>query len=483
MAFDFVRLTEDLESSDPDILSLALGTLTRTPIKDNKLGREAVLKLYGNLLEHCNHPDSDLAFLARKAREHLYAQIPWLKSRREMEEAFKPEELVSTDFEKRTGAITALLSKNQTEALRILIWHYQRERNPRVLASMSLGLSGLENHKVVRFLEVFLYAEEDRLRANTVEAIDKLGSREEIITLLPPLLSDPNNRVRANALKAVGRFKPKEILGHLEQMTASPEVARRASALYVLDNMQGDGVIRLLSIAANDPFVDNRLKVIDILLKHQDKEGDIVLKRLAQDEDVEVSEKALKALRDKNSGQNQDYELVDISKLSSKIQAPTDSTQPVISIADLPTIRAQALSLDQKIDQEMLLLGQNVRKSVKAGLYKTGGTEAILSFVHTAEKLESQLNEFEEQKATGVKQKLFLSFGIGVQNELLGYELKGKFEDAQIEIGYETVRLALKDGIIFTGLMDKIKRAEELFLQRQNLEEKIQMITHEDPNP
>jgi len=419
--------------------------------------------------------------LARKAREHLYQQIPWLKSRREMEEAFKPEELVSDDFEKRMGAITALLAKNRTEALRILIWHYQRERNPRVLASMSLGLSGLENHKVVRFLEVFLYAEEDRLRANTVEAIDKLGNREEIITLLPPLLSDVNNRVKANALKAVGRFKSKEILGHLEQMVSSPEVARRASALFVLDNMQGDGVLRLLSIAANDPFADNRLKVIDIVLKHQSKEVDIILKRLSQDEDIEVSEKALKALRDKESGPSQDFDLVDISKLGAKNLTPAANTTSTPALTDLPTLRAQTQNLDQKIDSEMLALGQNIRKAVKSGLYKSGGAEAILGLVHTADKLEVSLREFEEQRATGIKQKLVLSLGMGVQNELLGFELQGKFEDSQIDIGYEAVRLALKDGVIFTGLMDKIKRVEELYGQRQTLEEQIQAITQEDP--
>lgn len=483
MATDFSKLIQDLQSKEPEILHLALGTVGRTRFKDLRLDRNTVLSLYQLVLEHCQNEDSDLGFLARKAREQMHLQLPWLKEKHDQETAFKTEDLHHPDAEIRFQAITTLINAPPKDAQRILIWHFLRERNPKVLASMVLALIDSENPKVVSLLQAFLYAQDDRLRANAVEAIDALGEREQILSMLPVLLNDPNNRVRANALKAVARFAPRDILAHLEQMIASPEVSRRASALYVLKNMRGDGIARLLSIAATDPFIDNRLKVIELCSQLPDREADVVLNRLSQDEDIDVSEQALQALRIRGEKQEQDNSGFDIQSIRKVTPQKTSVDTRPADTPDPMQIQAEAEAMDTRMDAEILLIGQSMRKGIKSGLFRNLREDSLLGQVLAIDKLEQQVQARQAAQKSGFAARAMRQVGFYLQSDLDMMDMRGRLEDAYLELGYETVRIARESGTVFVGMMDRIKKVEALFLQRKQLDKSLFEVLQTQEQP
>ncbi len=85
-----------------------------------------------------------------------------------------------------------------------------------------------ELEKLQKIKGMFLFYEDDRIRANAVEAIELLGRKEDILEMLPPLINDKSNRVRANVLKAIGKFRIEEILRRRRHTRCLPCASRSA---------------------------------------------------------------------------------------------------------------------------------------------------------------------------------------------------------------------------------------------------------------
>jgi len=95
-----------------------------------------------------------------------------------------------------------------------------------------IGEIGNEDH--IPRLSKFLKHEERRIRANTVEALSKIGDRR-IVDLLEPLVeNEQDNRVLANTAIALWKFEDKkEVVSDIfRKMSHDPEKWMRASALY-----------------------------------------------------------------------------------------------------------------------------------------------------------------------------------------------------------------------------------------------------------
>ncbi|UCG34106.1 MAG: HEAT repeat domain-containing protein [Phycisphaerales bacterium] len=103
----------------------------------------------------------------------------------------------------------------------------------RVVRSAALGaLGGAPGPLNRRLLMEALQDHDARVRANAVEALDRLGYDRELAGL-EGRLNDTNNRFRANLARAYVRLKPAAALETLEAMLASPDRSCRISALWV----------------------------------------------------------------------------------------------------------------------------------------------------------------------------------------------------------------------------------------------------------
>ena len=81
---------------------------------------------------------------------------------------------------------------------------YHSDTNPRVKACIVTAVSrlALPDDDIVGFLTRALHEDDARVRANAIEAIEKLDL-PDVARLLLPMLKDEDNRVRANVIKAL----------------------------------------------------------------------------------------------------------------------------------------------------------------------------------------------------------------------------------------------------------------------------------------
>ncbi|MAE60975.1 MAG: hypothetical protein CMJ49_06410 [Planctomycetaceae bacterium] len=74
-----------------------------------------------------------------------------------------------------------------------------------------------------------------RVRANAVEALERMGRLESVRQSLIQMLDDANNRSRANATKALNRLSAHEARQSLARMMGDRDAAHRISALWVFE--------------------------------------------------------------------------------------------------------------------------------------------------------------------------------------------------------------------------------------------------------
>ena len=139
--------------------------------------------------------------------------------------------LDSEEEEVRLRVIRVLVDRNQEDAVPPLREHLAQEEAERVLATLILGLGHLAGPEVLPDLGPFLQHDDDRVRANTVEAIDLLLQRAYRRWMIP-LADDPNNRTRANAALALGRFDQSAAADAMAGMVTHDDKWFRMSAAW-----------------------------------------------------------------------------------------------------------------------------------------------------------------------------------------------------------------------------------------------------------
>jgi HEAT repeat protein len=115
---------------------------------------------------------------------------------------------------------------DQPEVLHILLKILERTGNDYIKATIIKILGYKKDKDLLLTLSQFLKDEDPRVRSNTVEAIERIGSKEGI-KLLVPLLQDEDNRVKATVARALGKFGEEEVYTVLSQMLDSFELWMR----------------------------------------------------------------------------------------------------------------------------------------------------------------------------------------------------------------------------------------------------------------
>ncbi|MFC1742855.1 HEAT repeat domain-containing protein [Candidatus Riflebacteria bacterium] len=118
---------------------------------------------------------------------------------------------------------------NQRALLNLL----KTENNKQVISAAINALGKIVQPSDIIILSNYLNDEDDRVRANAIEALDHLGSLE-IIPYVTPLLHDTDNRVKANAALALWKLGEFNVIEILEDMLVSGNPSDLSSAAYAI---------------------------------------------------------------------------------------------------------------------------------------------------------------------------------------------------------------------------------------------------------
>lgn len=516
MDFSFDNLNGQLKSDNTDILELALGQLSRLPatiLLNSRTRQQEALELATRLQEHSN---ADVRLLAEQAIKHI-EDILLARTRQEEQKqlennktmeisadnasaeeidgteetsvkkpelCFRPEMLFSKQPDQRKVAIDAGLAQKPPDLYRHIVTMIATESDDEVLALAIDALAQIGQETAVTLLHVFLYYENELIRAKATEAIEKIGRKEDILELLPPLLKDNNEQVKESALRAIARFSTKEIVTHLKTMISSEDYSIRTSCLFVLSHIKGKSIIPLLSIAANDPNIENRLKLLEILKEQNNTEVIPILRRLAEDTEFEVSEKALEILTEIENGTNTDESaedksciendekieendgLLDIEAIlkKNKERKIQEKKQREAEKAAEELARAQrdTEEVDNAIEEQMLIIGREVYKMHEMGIIKE---ECFLTQIYTIQKLQEQLREKQKDQTKGFLKTLRKAFGkIAEQQKIV--ELECKIEDSLINLGETVYEITTKQVLEIPEFEENIKEINQLLAKR-----------------
>ncbi|MEE2923645.1 MAG: HEAT repeat domain-containing protein [bacterium] len=139
----------------------------------------------------------------------------------------------------------------------------------------------------------FLSHSDERLRAKAVEICTRTLPSYELPKYLNPLLTDINNRVRANVIVALKNTKPEILSEYIRNMLHSPQIGMRESAIWAISKLESNqAYLKLLINTLHDPYRDIRVRTIEVLKNYQCNEVATQMKRLSTDSDSLISQKA-----------------------------------------------------------------------------------------------------------------------------------------------------------------------------------------------
>jgi len=166
------------------------------------------------------------------------------------------DEFTSLDESEKFFILKEISYRENDQKCNLYYDFLSEEQNSKV-KSFIISLIGkhicVERHKeLLPFLEDF----DSRVRANTIETLEKFGLKELIPNFIS-MLADENNRVRANAIKALWNLGEQNIEDHINKMLTSNNTLMKSSALYVLGetNIPGSFDIILKYLVDEDELV------------------------------------------------------------------------------------------------------------------------------------------------------------------------------------------------------------------------------------
>ncbi len=207
-----------------------------------------------------------------------------------------PAALDSGDYPRKVFRLQEIEQKELREARHEVLEACSGTPDSLTLASALSALRVVGTREDLEEAQRFLVHRNDRVRANAVETVERLGTREDILSQLAPMANDRDNRVRGNVLKALAPIEPESVLPHVEVLLVSPDEETRATALYVIGALDGPAVEPLLTRAIADPAVSLRRKTVPLLAKLHQPWCREALERLAEDADGFVRAQATREL-------------------------------------------------------------------------------------------------------------------------------------------------------------------------------------------
>lgn len=158
------------------------------------------------------------------------------------------------------NVVDALAKIGNHKATNPLVAFYLRERNERKRAAIISALGQLGDLTAVATLTRALRDQDDRVKANAIEAFSKLGlPSDKVFALIQPFFKYSSNRVRGNALVSAYKIgKLSEVLNCLKNMLDDPDKWIRATLAYILSVIDCEEALDYLITLLKDDEPDVR---------------------------------------------------------------------------------------------------------------------------------------------------------------------------------------------------------------------------------
>lgn len=137
--------------------------------------------------------------------------------------------LADNDPKTRIGAIQAAAQLAGAAALPLLRERLAVEYHLFVIASLVIHLGKVGSEEELPLLYPFLLHDDERIRANAVEALGAIGRGVEVARLIP-LLQDPSERVKTAAARTLAQVDPGAVADATDEAARSKDTAMRDAA-------------------------------------------------------------------------------------------------------------------------------------------------------------------------------------------------------------------------------------------------------------
>ncbi|MGM0608300.1 MAG: HEAT repeat domain-containing protein [Candidatus Muiribacteriota bacterium] len=182
------------------------------------------------------------------------------------------------------------------EIVPVIFDYYKKEESPKLRSIITDIIAQGKDKESGELLMYIVKKETDsRTRSNAIEALENYENildEVELVNTIMPALKDKNNRVKANAAKALWKFGGLRMVAMLNDMLKSEGRWERASACFVLGEIASVQVVPILESALKDPEDVVRAnavkalgkcgedKVIEDIIQNYNKETEVVKQAL-----------------------------------------------------------------------------------------------------------------------------------------------------------------------------------------------------------
>jgi hypothetical protein len=273
------KILQDLQSQSTKRMILALMHIPRIQNfpQEPLLVEQLKLEISQCLISE----NPDVSFLAKKAQNSLSMLAPLEPAANTAPTLIEPEdEFIDFGFEEEVDAVDQFEFEGTQDQL-----EHQLKNLPANFTHYEKIIPLFQN-------------EEPRVVAFALEAYSRFATQSEILQYVTPFLWHENNRIRANAIVIAGALDFSQVQDSLESMMDTTRISMRESAVWAIGELPPNTALKnLLLNALHDPYRDIRLRAIDILSEYPYEDVINQMKRLSNDMDIEICEKAIKTLQ------------------------------------------------------------------------------------------------------------------------------------------------------------------------------------------
>ena len=157
------------------------------------------------------------------------------------------------------NVVDALARMGAHRATNPLVAFYLKERNERKRSALITALGSIGDLTAVPTLTKALRDTDDRVKANAIESLARLGlPPEKALGMIQPFLKHPNNRVRGNAMIAAAGFGNVDLTPTMRSMLDDPDKWIRATLGYVLSVIEYSQALEIIIELLKDEDADVR---------------------------------------------------------------------------------------------------------------------------------------------------------------------------------------------------------------------------------
>ncbi len=178
------------------------------------------------------------------------------------------DKLYLPDTKAKLKALSIIGELNQGLLLQDAILRLCHDRDPHVVSAAVKALGTAEPDRARTVIESALNHEDDRVRANAVEALARLDASKHVDQITQMTGEGESNRARANAIQALMQMRAGDALQALSRMLADPRPEHRTSALWLVESMGIVEVAReVAEMSISEPNTDLRQRAEHVILQ------------------------------------------------------------------------------------------------------------------------------------------------------------------------------------------------------------------------